>query len=177
MQVSLIARRLARYWRLERQRDGETEVPINFKGYTMPGKIRTHRDLKVYQLAFETACQIFELSKSFPTAERYLLTDQINRSSRSVCANLAEAWRKRRYEKAFISKLSDAEAEACETQVWLEFAVRFAYLDRNTGNQLYLACEDVLRMIVVMIQQPEHWLLRSGKRQIEESQEPYGEPF
>jgi four helix bundle protein len=88
-------------------------------------KIRTHRDLKVYQQAFETASQIFELSRSFPIEERYSLTDQINRSARSVCANLAEAWRKRRYEKAFISKLSDAEAEACETQVWIEFAVKF----------------------------------------------------
>ena len=86
----------------------------------MPKKISVHRDLEVYKKAFGAAMQIFELSKAFPKEETYSLTDQIRRSSRSVCANLAEAWRKRRYEKAFISKLSDSESEAAETQVWLE---------------------------------------------------------
>jgi four helix bundle protein len=98
-------------------------------GKESQGKIKSHRDLKVFQMAFETAMQIFELSKKFPADEKYSLTDQIRRSSRSVCANLAEAWRKRRYEGAFINKLSDAEAEAAETQVWLEFAVKCNYLD------------------------------------------------
>ena len=83
----------------------------------MGKKIRTHQDLEVYRKAFDSAMQIFEMSKSFPKDERYSLTDQIRRSSRSVCANLAEAWRKRRYEKAFISRLSDSESEAAETQV------------------------------------------------------------
>jgi four helix bundle protein len=83
----------------------------------MGSKIRTHRDLEVYRKAFDAAMQIFELSKAFPREEIYSLTDQIRRSSRSLCANLAEAWRKRRYEKAFVSKLSDAESEAAETQV------------------------------------------------------------
>ncbi len=91
----------------------------------MGKKVRTHQDLEVYRKAFDSAMQIFEMSKSFPRDERYSLTDQIRRSSRSVCANLAEAWRKRRYEKAFISKLSDSESEAAETQVWLEFAVKW----------------------------------------------------
>ena len=89
----------------------------------MPSKIRSHRDLDVYRRAFATAMQIFRLSKTFPKDETFSLTDQGRRSSRSVCANLAEAWRKRRYEAAFISKLSDAETEAGETQVWLEFAL------------------------------------------------------
>ena len=80
--------------------------------------IKTHRDLVVYRASFDLAMRIFEESKSFPKEERYSLTDQVRRSSRSVCANLAEAWRKRRYEASFISKLSDAEAEAAETQVW-----------------------------------------------------------
>lgn len=84
--------------------------------------IRHFRELEVYQLAMEAALRIFEISKSFPVEERYSLTDQIRRSSRSVCANIAEAWRKRRYPNAFVSKLSDAEAEAAETQVWLEFS-------------------------------------------------------
>ncbi len=85
----------------------------------MKAKVTTHRDLDVYRKAFDAAMQIFELSRSFPMEERYSLTDQVRRSSRSVCANLAEAWRKRRYEAAFICKLSDSESEAAETQVWL----------------------------------------------------------
>ena len=94
-------------------------------------KIRTHRDLEVYEKAFGAAMMIFECSKSFPKEETYSLTDQMRRSSRSVCANLAEAWRKRRYEAAFVSKLSDCEAEAAETQTWIEFAVKSDYLDRK----------------------------------------------
>ena len=84
--------------------------------------IKTHEDLVIYQKAFNAAMTIFELSKQFPVAERYSLTDQIRRSSRSVCANFAEAWRKRRYQASFVSKLNDCEAEAAETQVWLKFA-------------------------------------------------------
>ena len=83
-------------------------------------KIREHTELEVYKKAFDVAMLIFEMSKKFPKEETYSLTDQIRRSSRSVCANLAEAWRKRRYKAAFIAKLSDAESEAAETQVWLE---------------------------------------------------------
>ena len=90
----------------------------------MSKMIAKHQDLDVYKKAFEAAMQVFEFGKKFPKEEVYSLTDQIRRSSRSVCANLAEAWRKRRYEAAFVSKLNDAEAEAAETQTWLEFAVR-----------------------------------------------------
>ncbi len=79
---------------------------------------RSFKDLRVYQVAFETAMRIFEVSKRFPIGERYSLTDQIRRSSRSICANIAEAWRKRRYVNSFVSKLSDADTEAAETQVW-----------------------------------------------------------
>ena len=86
-------------------------------------KITVHRELDVYVKAFDTAMRIFHLSKQFPKEEMYSLTDQIRRASRSVCGNLAEAWRKRRYEAAFISKLNDVEGEAAETQVWIEFAV------------------------------------------------------
>jgi hypothetical protein len=86
------------------------------KGERVSEKIRTHRDLEVYGIAFEAAMRIFDISPTFPKEETYALTDQIRRSSRSVCANLAEAWRKRRYEAAFVNKLSDVEAEAAETQ-------------------------------------------------------------
>jgi four helix bundle protein len=122
-------------------------------------KIQTHRDLEVYRKAFDAAMTIFDLSKQFPKEERYSLTDQIRRSSRSVCANLAEAWRKRRYEAAFICKLSDAEAEASETQVWLEFAVKCGYLAPEAARPLYQVYDEVLRTIVGMINHPETWVI------------------
>src|SRR5688572_2700514 len=121
----------------------------------------SHRDLDVYQRAFEVATGIFEASKSFPKEEAYALTDQIRRSSRSVCANLAEAWRKRRYQAAFISKLSDCEAEAAETQVWLEFAQKCQYLDRDRALAYYTAYDRILATLVGMINHPETWLLGS----------------
>src|ERR1051325_994649 len=93
-------------------------------------KIVRHQDLDVYKKGFDAAMQIFDLTRSFPKEEMYSLTDQIRRSSRSVCSNLAEAWRKRRYEAAFVSKLNDSEGEAAETQTWIEFAVRCNYPDR-----------------------------------------------
>jgi four helix bundle protein len=129
----------------------------------MAEKIRTHRDLRVYQKAFETAMQIFETSKAFPKEEVYSLTDQIRRSSRSVCANLAEAWRKRRYEKAFISKLSDAESEAAETQVWLEFAVECEYMNRDQARQFYQIYNEILATIVGMENHPETWVIGKSR--------------
>src|SRR5437762_9858457 len=110
--------------------------------------IQTHRDLQVYQKAFATAMELFERSKGFPKEEVYSLTDQLRRSSRSVCANLAEAWRKRRYEAAFISKLSDVESEAAETQVWLEFAVKCGYLKRETARELYKIYDEIIGTVV-----------------------------
>src|ERR1700682_2711418 len=102
----------------------------------MTQKIQSHHDLQVYQKAFTAAMDLFERSKGFPREETYSLTDQIRRSSRSVCANLAEAWRKRRYQAAFINKLSDSESDAAETQVWIEFAVKCGYLDRAPAEGL-----------------------------------------
>lgn len=127
-------------------------------------KIRTHLDLEVYGHAFEVAMQLFAATKSFPKEETYSLTDQVRRSSRSVCANLAEAWRKRRYELAFISKLSDAETEAAETQVWIQFAVQCGYLPRETGAALYKSCDAILGTIVGMITHPETWILDRKNR-------------
>lgn len=122
-------------------------------------KIKSHRNLDLYGKAFEAATKLFELSKTFPKEERYSLTDQIRRSSRSVCANLAEAWRKRRYEAAFTSKLCDAEAEAAETQTWIEFAVRCNYWERESAAELYGIYDEVIRMIVAMIKRPEVWII------------------
>src|ERR1700694_2088678 len=126
----------------------------------MREQIRTHRDLEVFQLAFKTSMEIFELSKKFPKEETYSLTDQVRRSSRSVCANLAEAWRKRRYEAAFISKLSDSETEAAETQVWVEFAVACKYLDPEQARPLYRVYDEVLATLVGMINHPDTWTIR-----------------
>ena len=125
--------------------------------------IRTHHDLEVYQTAFDLAMQIFQISKSFPKEERYSLTDQGRRSSRSVCTNLAEAWRKRRYEASFCSKLSDAEAEAAETQVWLEFAGKCGYIKPETEQDLIASYDNVLGKIVNLINYPQSWLLPGAK--------------
>ena len=100
-------------------------------------KIRTHKELKVYQLAFESAMEILEITKLFPKEERYSLVDQMRRSSRSVAANISEAFRKRRYKKAFISKLSDSEGEAAETQVWLDFSLSCKYIDKEIHDMLF----------------------------------------
>src|SRR5438046_1572709 len=102
--------------------------------HAMGVKVRSHQDLEVYRRGFAAAMRIFRLSAHFPKEETYSLTDQIRRSSRSVCSNLAEAWRKRRYEAAFVAKLSDSDSEAAETQVWLEFAVECGYLDRALAD-------------------------------------------
>lgn len=128
----------------------------------MGGRIQVHTELEVYQKAFEAAMQIFELSRSFPKEETYSLTDQIRRSSRSVCANLAEAWRKRRYEGAFISKLSDVESEAAETQVWLQFAVKCKYVTREEAAALYKVYDSIIKTVVGMITHPQTWVI--GKK-------------
>lgn len=122
-------------------------------------QIQSHRDLQVYQAVFSSAMRIFELSKRFPIEERFSLTDRIRRSSRSVCANLAEAWRKRRYEAAFVAKLSDSEAEAAETQTWLEFAFRCNYLNIESAKELHLAYDQILGMLVNMIKKPSDWTI------------------
>lgn len=121
--------------------------------------VQLHRDLGIYQIAFEAAMKIFELSKNFPVEERYSLTDQIRRSSRSVCANMTEAWRKRRYEAAFVAKLNDCEAESAETQTWIEFAVKCNYLNIETGRKLYGNYNQVLSGLVTMINNPSRWLM------------------
>src|SRR4051794_8220680 len=113
--------------------DGRVAVARAAQEEQMAEKIVFHRDLKVYQRAFDSAMRIFAETKHFPREETYSLTDQIRRASRSVCANIAEAWRKRRYEAAFVAKLNDAETEAAETQVWLEFATACEYLSPETG--------------------------------------------
>ncbi len=121
--------------------------------------IKTHNDLRVYQLAFESAMMIFEISKRFPKEERYSPTDQIRRSSRSVCANTTEAWRKRMYRGAFIQRLSDADTEAAETQIWLDFSLACGYISREEAEDLTERYDHILSMLVRMMTKPEPWLL------------------
>jgi four helix bundle protein len=122
-------------------------------------RIQRHTDLEVYQKAFVASMKIFELTKAFPREESYALTDQISRSSRSVCANLAEAWRKRRYEGAFLLKLNDSESEAAETQSWLEYSVSCGYLDKQKARDLYKQYDAILGTLVGMINHPDTWLI------------------
>ena len=100
-------------------------------------KIRTHKELKVYNLSFEAGMEVFEFIKKFPPEERFSLTDQVRRSSRAVSGIIAETWRKRRYPKSFVAKLNDAEAEVAETQVWLDYALTCNYINLAEYKPLY----------------------------------------
>lgn len=120
-------------------------------------RIQTHRDLKVYKLAFEVGMEIFNMTKNFPKEETYSLTDQIRRSSRSVSGNIAEAFRKRRYPKAFVSKLSDAEGEAAESQVWLDYSLKCGYIDEQTHKSLNDKYDHILAMIIKMVKTSHKW--------------------
>ncbi len=133
-------------------------------GETAKKPIRHFRDLHVYQSALAAGLRVYELTKRFPNEERYALTDQARRSSRSVCANIAEAWRKRRYQAAFIAKLSDAEGEAAETQVHWEFAFRRSDLSQEEFSNVDDAYEKIISQLVKMIDEPEKWLIKNPRR-------------
>lgn len=126
----------------------------------MAERINSYRELRVYKEAFEAAMEIFEITKKFPAEEKYSLVDQIKRSSRSVCSNIGEAWRKRRYQAAFVAKLSDSETEACETQIWLEFSLACKYIDEKKFDYLFNKYENTIGQIVKMINEPEKWIIR-----------------
>jgi four helix bundle protein len=119
-----------------------------------------HDQLEVFEIAFQAANSIFGLTKDFPNEERFSLTDQMRKSSRSVCANIAEGWRKRRYKAAFQSALNVAEAEAAETQTWLRFAIECGYVDKEAADALINIYDSVIGKLVVMINNPNPWLLK-----------------
>ena len=123
-------------------------------------QIRDHRELNVYQNACAAAQEIFGLTRAFPVEERYSLTDQIRRCSRSVGANITEAWRKRRYIAAFVSKLSDADAEAAETTHWLDTALQCGYLDSATHQALRDRYHHICAQLVTMMDAPEKWCMQ-----------------
>jgi len=113
-------------------------------------KINSVRDLEVYKLAFAAAMEIFQISKGFPPEERFSMTDQMRRASRSVCSNLTESWRKRRYRAVFINKLTDAQQEASETQTWLDFCLACKYINHETFERLDQQYEKILGMLTSM---------------------------
>lgn len=127
-------------------------------------RINRHTELEVFKKGFAAAMEIFRISSAFPKEERYSLTDQVRRSSRSVCANRTEARRKRRYPAAFVAKLSDAEAEAAETQTWIQFAVECGYIERDSAKFLYAEYDAILGMLVRMISDPDSWIITPQKK-------------
>ena len=123
------------------------------------GQYRGYRDLKVYQLSYQLALDIHNITKKFPKEELYSLTDQIRRSSRSVPVNIAEGWKKRRYKKSFIAKVIDSAGEAGETEVWLDFSKDFGYMDEDTYQRLMAKYDEVNRMLYGMINKAEKFTL------------------
>lgn len=122
--------------------------------------IRDFHELRVYQMAMDAAMEIFELTKSFPKDERFSLTDQVRRCSRSVFANIAEAWSKRRYPSHFVSKLSDAEMEVNETRAWMECACRCKYITETQLSAMETTCKAILGQLVRMMNEPDQWTIR-----------------
>jgi four helix bundle protein len=123
----------------------------------MNDQVEDFEDLRVYRAAFRHAMTIFDVSGEWPKAERYALTDQIRRSSRAVCSNIAEAWSKRRYEAHFVSKLSDAEGEAAETITWLDFAHACGYLSEDDHDELRTEYRKIRGGLVKMMRNPDPW--------------------
>ena len=126
----------------------------------MGEKIESYRQLQVYKKAFMLQQEIFKLTKSFPKEENYSLTDQIRRSSRSIGANVSEAWAKRRYPAHFVSKLTDSLGEQAETEHWLATSLACGYLSETTYSELLDLCQEIGRMLGRMIQQPGKWCIR-----------------
>ena len=126
--------------------------------------IRSFKELKVWQNAMDAAMQVFELTKKFPSEEKFSMTDQFRRASRSVATNIAEAWRKRRYPAAFVSKLNDAEGEAAESQTWTELALRCGYLSVSEASELDGYYEQILAQLVRMIDHPDDWTVGTHHR-------------
>lgn len=122
-------------------------------------KIETFKDLIVYQKAFALAMEIFEISKNFPKEEKYSLTDQVRRSSRSITSSIAESWAKRRYEKSFINKITDALGEEHETEVWIDFAKECSYIQTETHNKLIGEYYEVRKILISMINNSEKWCM------------------
>ncbi len=126
-------------------------------------QIKSPKDLILYQKAYALAMRVFELSKNFPTEEKYSLTDQIRRSSRSVCTNIREAWSKRRYEAHFVSKLTDADGENSETQAWLDFALDCQYLSKDEHSRLSQQQYEIGAILGKLIREPKAFVKNTDR--------------
>src|SRR3954462_13458474 len=124
-------------------------------------RINSAKGLKVYKASYDLAMKIFQISRNFPVEERYALTSQIRRSSRSVCMNLREAWAKRRYEAHFVSKLTDCDGENTETETSLDFALACGYISQSAHQELYTSVVEVSRMLSSMIREPDKFILKT----------------
>jgi len=142
-----------------RKPEGQQAAEPEFPSATRRTVIRHHWELDTHKLAVEAVMQVFELSKSWPAEERFSLTDQVRRSSRSVAAQIAEGWGKRKHEASFINKLNDAEGDAAEAQDWIMFAVRCGYLDRENGRKIHQECDHLPGKLTKMGNHPTPWLL------------------
>ena len=129
----------------------------------MTDKIKSYKDLRVYNNAMEAAMKIFEITKTFPPEEKYSLTDQMRRASRSLCSNIGQAWRKRINQAAFTAKLNDSENFACESQVWVEFARKCGYLKDEICNELDSAYDQILGQLFKMIKEADRWIIKSER--------------
>ena len=130
---------------------------------TMTDIIKSYKDLRVYNNAMEAAMKIFELTKTFPSEEKYSLTDQMRRASRSVCATIGDAWRKRINQAAFTARLNDSESVACESQVWVEFARKCGYLKDEICSELDSAYDQILGQLFKMIKESDKWIIKSNQ--------------
>jgi four helix bundle protein len=129
----------------------------------MKDKVKSHKDLRVYNNAMEAALKIFELTKTFPPEEKYSLTDLMRRASWSLCSNIGQAWRKRINQTAFTAKLNDSENFACESQVWVEFARKCGYLKDEVCNELDSAYDQILGQLFKMIKEADKWIIKSER--------------
>ena len=120
-------------------------------------KLQYHWEIDAYKLSVEAAMEIYELSKSFPDEEKYSLTDQIRKSSRSVSAQIAEGWRRRKYRGAFVNKMNEAESKAAETQVWLEYAAKCQYISKDSYTHLHYKYQEIIGKLINMGNHPEQW--------------------
>ena len=131
----------------------------------MSDKINSFKDLRVFQNAMNAVMDIFQLSAKFPPEEQLALTDQLRLAARSVCSHISRAWRKRRFKTPFIAKLNDSEGQACETQVWIEFARQCKYLDEDTCEKLNAGYEQIMGQLGKMISQADKWLIKKKDQQ------------
>lgn len=129
----------------------------------MKEKIKSYKDLRVYNNAMEAAMKIFELSKTFPPEEKYSLTDQMRHASRSVCATIGGAWRKRINQAVFTAGLNDSQSVACASQVWVEFARKCGYLKEEVCDELDSAYDQILGQLYKMIKESDKWTIKSNQ--------------